>query len=70
MKEITKDRREPYIACRENVAIGSTIKVGIGKKTLPMKTTTCRTDNRVEATANGKKYLCFWNYGGWSAKQI
>lgn len=70
MKEINKEPGLAYSPCRENVGIGSTISVGMGKKVIPMKTTTCRTSNRVEATANGKKYLCFWNFGGWSAKQI
>lgn len=56
----------PTPTMRPNMAI----KIGVNKKEINAKTTSCATGNRVTATANGKKYLCFYNDGSWSGTQI
>lgn len=62
------NRRESrYLSCGDNIALNSVIKVKVGNKIIPMKTTTHRHGDMIEATANGKKYLCDWWMGQWSS---
>lgn len=60
-----EDRRT--ISCNQNIALNSTIAVKVGKKLVPMKTTSHRKRDLIEATANGKKHLCTWWMGEWTA---
>lgn len=56
--------------CTVNLPINSTITVTINRKKTPCKTTIARKGDLVEATANGKKYLCEWWFGEWIGTQI
>lgn len=60
-------RHDKFYSNNENIALGSVIKVKVGKKVIPMKTTTHRHGDMIEATANGKKYHCSWWMGEWTS---
>ncbi len=62
-----REERYRVDSCRDNIALGSIIKVKVGKKVIPMKTTTHRKGDMIEATANGKKYVCSWWDGQWTS---
>ncbi len=65
-----RDRRESRtISCSKNLALGTTIQVKVKGKIVPMKTTTHRNGDLVEANANGKKYVAEWWMGEWVAKR-
>lgn len=68
MKEIQKERSR-YLSCSDNIALNSVIKVKVGKKIVPMKTTTHRNKDMIMATANGKTYRCEWWFGQWTANK-
>lgn len=56
-------------SCTQNIALGSTITVKLNGKKVPMKTTSHRRKDLIEATANGKKHLCEWWFGEWTAQR-
>lgn len=66
-RDIERQRRNRYMSCTENIALGSVIKVKVGKKVVPMKTTTHRNKDMIMATANNKTYHCNWFMGEWTA---
>lgn len=69
-EQMRRSRDSRTVSCSANLPINSTITVRINKKKTPCKTTIARKGNLVEATANGKKYLCEWWFGEWIGTQI
>jgi len=68
MFEIEKEPRNRYMSCSDNIALNSTIRVKVGKKIVPMKTTSHRKGDMIHATANNKSYVCEWWFGEWTSK--
>jgi hypothetical protein len=65
-----RDREEcRTISCSQNIALGTTIQVKVAGKIVPMKTTSHRNRDLIEATANGKKYVACWWFGEWTARR-
>ena len=64
------ERHRTYVSPTPKMRPNMSIKIGVKGKDINAKTTSCATGNRVTATANGKKYLCFYNDGSWSGTQI
>lgn len=62
-----RDESRRYRSCSDNIALGSVIKVKVGKKIVPMNTKTHRFGDMITATANGKTYTCTWWLGEWTA---